>query len=366
MSRHGRSARGPAAIIASLSLLAAVPAAPASAISPTACVVTNLDSDNVQYDVAGAIALADPGTHLAVRGVCTGDITVNRDLYFVGIRPDGAVAPAIVGDGTGSVVTVTAGKSVRFVGLTITGGGNVEQGGGIFVSAGAVLGLRDVTVRGNRAGSGGGIYADAATVWLRGTTTIRNNIAEGGGGVSMNGLTLVLEGSASIRNNRANGYGGGILVANASVELHDSASIHHNTADGSGRYGGAGAFLDFSSTMLMADASSVHHNSTPAAGGGILVTKSALVMQNTASVHHNTSGVQRSGAIEILTSGAAGASLVLADSASIRQNTSGARGGGVVSWQACGDNPPILIGVSERTTGNTPKQVVLASGCGYV
>jgi len=363
MSFSGRSARRAAAVFASLSLLTVLPAAPALGITRTACVVTDLGSDEVYASLTGAIAAADSGALLSVRGVCTGDVTIDLDLTIVGIRPDGAAAPAIVGDGDGSVVTVNVGRTAKIVGLTITGG-DAGSGGGIFVDR-ATLTLRDVTVRGNEAGGGGGIFVEAGTLHLRGTTAIRSNSARFGGGVLQNGGLLEMRDSAAIRDNRAVTYGGGLLSNATTIDLSDGASIHHNRAGGDSGYGAAGAFVDFGGTMTLRDSASVHHNSTPSTGGGILV-KGTLVIQDSASVHHNTSGVRRSGAVELVAQGANTTSFTMAGSASVRQNTGGRGGGGVVSWQDCGDNAPILSGVAERTTGNTPKQLVLATSCPFV
>lgn len=265
MTIVGRAARGAAALLVSLTLLAAVPAVPALGLSKSACRVRNIETKATSTNLADAVAaITAPGQHFTVRGVCHGITMIVSDLFIRGIRPKGAVKPVLNGDGLGSVLTLNVGATATIASLTITGGTGTSCGadctfGGGILNRGTLT-LDGVTVRGNEATYGGGIDNEGGTVTLAGRTTVRNNAAlttDGEGG----GLTS---------------YGGGI------VTLTDRASVHHNAAGW-----GAGASLGHGSLVLLGSAS-IHHNTATVYGGGVYSSSGTLTITGQAAIHDNT------------------------------------------------------------------------------
>ena len=59
---------------------------------------------------------------LIVRGVCRGDVTLDRDLTIVGIHPREAKRPVLLGDGNGSALRVNSGVTATIVAMKISGG----------------------------------------------------------------------------------------------------------------------------------------------------------------------------------------------------------------------------------------------------
>jgi CSLREA domain-containing protein len=131
-------------------------------------------------------------------------------------------------NGGGPVISVTGGGA-DIAGATISGGTNLGDGGGIFVSPDASLVLENATVTGNRADDGGGIAALGATQLF--SSRVVGNTATGetfdeatldgfGGGIFANGQLLVRR--STIENN-AGASGSGITAAgHAAVDIESS------------------------------------------------------------------------------------------------------------------------------------------------
>jgi hypothetical protein len=276
--------------------------APASAASPTACRVRNLDTGVTSTSLQQAVNRAANGHRLRVRGTCRGSTVIRKSLRIIGLLGFPSRV-GLVGTGKGRVVTIGRNATVRIEGLRI-GRGNAPAGGGILNRG--TLSLRDVRVRGNAAQSFGGGVVNVGTLTLHGST-IRSNTAsycagawnEGtfvlnttssirlnttpdqdvdplggggwGGGVCNHG-TLTLNGSSSIRWNRAFFAGGGVVNMGA-VTLNGYSSIRGNSLPpdtgvlvgpslGGGIWNG-----DLATSLAMRDASSITGNSAGVGGG---------------------------------------------------------------------------------------------------
>jgi hypothetical protein len=84
--RAQRLGRVLAIAIAAALLISALPGSMASAASPRACRVYNLDQEIGRNTLQRAVWAADPGDRLAVRGRCTGTTRIGKDLHIRGMR----------------------------------------------------------------------------------------------------------------------------------------------------------------------------------------------------------------------------------------------------------------------------------------
>ena len=84
--RARRLGRVLAIAIAAALLISALPGSVASAASPRACKVYNLDQEIGRNTLQRAVWAADPGDRLAVRGRCTGTTRIGKDLRIRGMR----------------------------------------------------------------------------------------------------------------------------------------------------------------------------------------------------------------------------------------------------------------------------------------
>ena len=147
-------------------------------------------------------------------------------------------------------------------GLTITGGGNVDKGGGIY-SDHANLTLDSVRVTNNWTYStgqtnGGGIYSDRGSLHLQ-NSSVDNNQSRYGGGleVRLDGSDLLRITGSSIYANEAlnedGGLGGGLFISSTSTAAHWilNTTISGNKANNSGgiRLEGSSIFLIANSTI---------------------------------------------------------------------------------------------------------------------
>ena len=144
-------------------------------------------------------------------------------------------------------------------GLTITGGGNVDKGGGIY-SDHARLTLDSVRVTNNRTSTtghtnGGGIYSDRGSLFLE-NISVDNNQSRYGGGLDVrldgNDMLRVL-GSSIIGNQALNdnaGMAGGFFVSSTSTATHviSRTTISGNQANNTG-----GIRLEGSSLVVVAN-----------------------------------------------------------------------------------------------------------------
>ncbi|MCK4696011.1 MAG: right-handed parallel beta-helix repeat-containing protein, partial [Candidatus Cloacimonetes bacterium] len=134
--------------------------------------------------------------------------------------------------------------STKVQGFTLKGGGNVDQGAGLFISAGSVLEIVDNRITGNSnisyAGKGGGIYVENSSPSILNNTITGNSagpqFAVAGGIYTLNSFSL-------IQNNTISGNTGtGIYVVAASPLIHaniikwNTLTTLYDGKDGSGLY----------------------------------------------------------------------------------------------------------------------------------
>ncbi len=147
----------------------------------------------------------------------------------------------------------------------ITGGNNLESGGGIY-NDGGVLSLILATVDGNKARKGGGIYNNEGSVMLAGAVISNNTASSSGGGIyTKNGSVQTNYINNKITENNANA-GGGILNDGGNVSL-TSTELSNNTAT---EYGGAivaSGFVGFTNSTIK--------ECSALLGGGVLVYSGA-------------------------------------------------------------------------------------------
>jgi len=340
-------------------LLAVVPAVPAVGLSPTACRVTNTTTGKVVRSLPTAVAKAKKGQTLEMRGVCTGPVTIARDLTIRGVRPAGAAVPTIDGAAGGSTIVVTDDVTLRLFRLTVTGGTGtsilgVLMGGGMRVLGRAEL--TKVTVTGNSADNGGGIALEGAELILTGSTISANSATDLGGGIHANQAEIELRGASRVTANSADAAGG-IYAGPASLSLAGTARVDTNTAveKGGGILLGGGSFLQMSqstkvdgnvvsasdgagggihsegATIILAGAAVVTGNRAAYSGGGVSLAGGSLTMRGTSAVRANdadgTAPKGNGGGVHAI---GVGATVVLEDAARIELNDAADAGGGVL------------------------------------
>jgi hypothetical protein len=202
---------------------------------------------------SGTITLNDQSS---VRG--------NDDFYGVFVDTGGAlvmngsssIANNAGGIANGGTVTLNDSASVH--------GNRARRGGGVFNGTGCVLVMNGSSVvRGNTSEIAGGGVFNLGTATLNGSASLRGNRSSGPGGGITNKLSLTLNGNAVIAGNEARTNGGGISNRmSGSVSLHDTPSIHNNTADADddGNGVGGGILCDTGSIAGAVDGGNVNDN----------------------------------------------------------------------------------------------------------
>ncbi|MFQ5342076.1 MAG: CSLREA domain-containing protein, partial [Anaerolineae bacterium] len=182
---------------------------------------------------AGTYILALAGAN--ENGNATGDLDVWGNLVINGA---GAASTIINGGGIDRVLDSYGSFTVEINGVTITNGGGVFAGGGIYNTIGALT-LNNSIVSGNVAqmGAGGGIFNNQGTLTVN-NSTVSGNTTDIGGGIYNYGwpganLTLI---NSTISGNTAE-EGGGIYNWQGTVTLANS-TVSGNTVNQAGGGGG--------------------------------------------------------------------------------------------------------------------------------
>ena len=224
--------------------------------------------------------------------VISGD-TAGDDVLIAGSNVTDTFASEVsdtLQDNVGVIdITAGAGEIVTLTGLTITGGANTDDGGGIRNLDGD-LELTDSLVAGNRNDTfqeGGGIYSEDGNVTLNNSTVSDNFSDRDGGGIHSDDGTITLNNS-SVNNNLTGrfGDGGGITTSNGEVVLN-SSSVSDNTTGDNGTGGG---IETLEANITLVD-SSVNNNTTGdfGSGGGISTNRGNVSLIGS-SVDNNTLG----------------------------------------------------------------------------
>jgi CSLREA domain-containing protein len=204
-----------------------------------------LASDTIDFSVTGTITLA--GSQL----------TVDKDLIISG---PGASQLTIDGDGRNRVFAITSGAVVTISSVTITGGNDNFEGGGLF--NGGILTLTDSVVSGNTASVDGGGIADIGGPTLILRSTISNNTAMGccGGGILHSGPAKMTIDMSTIADNTS-AIGGGIFNNYLELDIINSTIAGNSATSEAG-----GIACDYPPTITN---STVSGNTASERGGGV-------------------------------------------------------------------------------------------------
>jgi nitrous oxidase accessory protein NosD len=244
-------------VLAAVAALAAagIVASPAAGAALPPCRVRNATQGTSFATVAGlaltrAIARANPGDRLDVRGKCVGSFTIDKSLDLYG-NPNKDDSTVLDGGRAGRVVVVDPVAVVRMTDLIITRG---------YLGAGQ--------------GAGAGITNVGELTLIRSYVFDNHSAGSGGGILNVGDLTVTRSG---VRFNSAGFDGGGMFNAGGGRGI---ITYRSTIADNTSVLGGAGIF---SENQLEMHNSLVTRNVTEGNGGGIL-SVAGLVLDNTAVV----------------------------------------------------------------------------------
>lgn len=234
--------------VAALAVAGAV-ASPAAGAAPPPCRVKNATQGTSFATVAGlaltrAIARANPGDRLDIRGRCVGSFVLDKSLDLYG-NPNKADQTVLDGGRAGRVVVVDPLAVVRMTDLVVTRGYASSGAGAGIVNVGELTLIRSYVFDNHSAGSGGGILNLGDLTITR--TGVRFNSAgfDGGGIFNAGGGRGIVTYRATIADNRSVIGGAGIFSENQ-LEMHDSLVTRNVTEDhtGGGILSVAGLVLD--------------------------------------------------------------------------------------------------------------------------
>src|SRR5581483_8757643 len=217
------------------------------------------------------------------------------------------------------VFEVVIGGTASITGLTITGGNQLQEGGGVLnegtipnltgdvitgnngggtgggvINKGTITTLSNNVISDNQSGNGGGIDNFGSQGFVGVITTFTNNTITGntvvtgggGGGVSNEGGTITTFSGNTISGNTA-GTGGGVFT-DSDLTLTNN-TITGNTANTAGGPGGGGVASIAPHLTLVND--TINGNTAPAGtGGGLDVFRSGTVVSGGTILAGNTGG----------------------------------------------------------------------------
>ena len=171
----------------------------------------------------------------------TEEIVIDKDVVF-----HGAENLIIEGDGNHRILVVPQGVTAELHGVTVTGGGNVENGGGVY-NEGTLI-MTGGAVTGNHATNGGGVYNLGALSIYSTDESFTDNGAEAyGGGIYNNGYAVIM--NATVARNIAQVDGGGIFNEGSLILTNSTVSGNQAASSGGGIFG-AGYVLDVTSSTV--------------------------------------------------------------------------------------------------------------------
>ena len=288
----------------------------------------------------------------------------------------GATAPNMI---TGNTATGTNsagnGGGVHAIGaLTVTGdtiGANsAEEGGGVWIGAGAPLTITGATIQGNTAlggdataGSrqgGGGVFSTGSPVTIAGSTIEGNNADAGagsGGGIMVTDAgTLTLD-SSTVSGNVADRAGGGIELdgSTGTIGATSPNDITGNTAtgtDSAGNGGGLHATADVTVSGGNVSGNTAQEGGGLWIGGSGTLTSDATVQDNTADGTENADAATRQGGGGYFN---AGATLTITGGLISNNTATTTSGGGIMTRGATGvlnvDGAVIQANTADRAGG---------------
>jgi hypothetical protein len=243
------------------------------------CQVTNTTNPKATYSyetLQEAVNAASEGNTLKVKGTCEEDTKIPTSLTIDGIVTSAGRA-MLVGNGSGSVITIESEVEVTIKGVTISGGNAATDGGGGILNEGTLT-LEHSTVGGNTAtGSAGGILNED-TLTLEHSRVSGNNAESEAGGIETYG-PLTLKEDSIVTGNTGAELGGGIVGFDGNVTLENS-QVNHNGAE----YGG-GVWIE--GAVLTLASSTVNSNKADTGGGIFMGYPSSVKLEGTSDVHAN-------------------------------------------------------------------------------
>ncbi|UCH11094.1 MAG: T9SS type A sorting domain-containing protein [Fidelibacterota bacterium] len=173
-----------------------------------------------------------------------------------------------------SDITITSATQIK--GFKITNGGDVQNGGGMFISSASPI-LSQILVTGNTAEHyGGGIYISGQWPTLTDMTinnnTTTNFYSAGGGGIYISGGRPTLT-NLTVSNNTSRSDGGGLCIWNS-----DAVLIGLTVTGNESISEGGGLFIFYSSPILTNV--TVSTNEATYSGGGLSIHSSNPTLTN--------------------------------------------------------------------------------------
>jgi hypothetical protein len=210
-----------------------------------------------RYDLPGQLQIQNAG-NLTIRPA-TNNTTVS-----------------LVGEVQNRVIDVEGGK-VTIGKLSISGGGNVAQGGGVYANN-ADLTIQGTTIAGNTASqAGGGVFAQGGTLTVQNSTingnqATSNNFALGGGIAAVNAAVMI---------------SGSTLADNEVVAVDQQ---NHNTVQaGGGAIFALGGSLDLKGSVVSNNSVlAITNGNVATASGGAIDTTSTIVTVAKATFQSNS------------------------------------------------------------------------------
>ncbi len=161
-----------------------------------------------------------------------GGLSISNDVAIVG---PGDKVLAVAGNSGGSVFQFVSNATVTISGLTITGGFNGVQGGGMLQESGSLT-LLGCTIASNVAsGYGAGIYA-AGSLTVSNCSFINNSAEISGGGIYQPSGDLTLDSSLFSQNSTGFAGGGGVYYAGSQGLIRNCTFTGNHASSGSGLF----------------------------------------------------------------------------------------------------------------------------------
>jgi hypothetical protein len=235
-----------------------------------------LSSDNVPCNVTFDPAVFSTPQSILLTG---GQLEIASSMTIDGP----ATGVTIDGKGASSVVRVDGGAQATMANLTLTDGGSVSYGGGLYNDGGTVT-LTDSTIRDNGTSDGAGLYnTSGGTVYLTGCTISGNSAYNNGAGLFNNSGSVTLTNCTVANNNGTIGSGTGLYDGDANLTLINCTVAGNYTAvnpNGVGVYT-AGGPLTLDNTIVAGNksgAAGVTQVVGSYSGGNDLVNQSAAAV----------------------------------------------------------------------------------------
>ena len=189
----------------------------------------------IDVTVDGDTVLVQPGNYVENINFSGHNIVVGSLLIMTG-ETSYISQTVIDGDQFGSVVRFENAEDSSTVisGFTITNGGNVTHGGGIFCEDASPV-ISHCRITGNNAGNGAGVLCSGSNSRITDLVIMDNHATEDGGGYLDGGSSAVHIHGLMIAYNSAGERGGGICCWTNSQTVIESTTVASNTA---GSYGG--------------------------------------------------------------------------------------------------------------------------------